>query len=192
MAARFCALLSLIFFPCALIACEKSQHAVHRVLETRQLCMPCGNRSPVLIDSYERLQELYLILLETCKPPSAADRWRDAVLATGADLRVEAVVVLYEVIGTGGTASLDITGSSEGVLNAAVRWQTGGPPHVPIASAACLSFAVLKSAVRKVNVHTGGVLAASGGVSLIIGVTSENGKKSCSKLLEYPNKKSGF
>jgi hypothetical protein len=79
------------------------------------------------------------------------------------DLRDEAIVTMYEVIGTGGKPSLRITGPENKVLNAAIAWDTGPAPHVPIATAACLTFAVLKSAVDRVDFMPGGVLNKSRG-----------------------------
>jgi hypothetical protein len=74
------------------------------------------------------------------------------------DFRDEAIITMYEVIGTGGKPSLQITGPESKVLKAAIAWDTGAPPHVPIATAACFRFAVLKSAVDRVDVMPGGVL----------------------------------
>jgi hypothetical protein len=74
------------------------------------------------------------------------------------DFRDEAVVTMYEVIGTGGKPSIHITGPENGVLKAAIVWDTGPPPHVPIATATCFTFAVLKSVVKRIDIMPGGVL----------------------------------
>jgi len=77
------------------------------------------------------------------------------------DFRDEAIVTMYEVIGSGGKPSLHITGPESKVLKAAIVWDTGPPPHAPIATAACLTFAVLKSDVNRIDVMPGGVLNKS-------------------------------
>ena len=139
----------------------ESPESAYRVLQETGACPPCGAPSYVVIDSQDKLETLYTELKEQCRGSAAPDAWRQAIIDLGVDFRDEAVVTLYEVIGTGGKPSLRITGPESKVLSAAIAWDTGPPPHVPIATAACLAFAVRKSAVDSVDVLPGGVLNKS-------------------------------
>ena len=141
----------------------ESPESAYRVLEGTGVCPPCGSASYVVVDSQDRLEALYTDLKERCRGSQAPDTWRQAIMDLRIDLRDEAIVTMYEVIGTGGRPSLRITGPENKVLKAAIEWDTGPPPHVPIATAACLTFAVLKSAVDRVDVIPGGVLNNSRG-----------------------------
>jgi hypothetical protein len=104
------------------------------------------------------VHDLYAELKEKCRDAESPERWRNSVSDLGVDFENEAIVAMYEVIGTGGKPSLEIAGLLEGVLRAAIAWDTGAPPHVPIATAGCLTFAVKKSAVHTVTIIRGGVL----------------------------------
>lgn len=136
----------------------ESPESPYRVLQGIGACLPCGAESHVVIDSQDKLEALYTDLMERCRGSQAPQRWRQAIMDLSIDFRDEAIVTMYEVIGTGGKPSLQITGPESKVLKAAIAWDTGLPPHVPIATAACLTFAVLKSAVDRVDVMPGGVL----------------------------------
>lgn len=135
------------------------RESVHRILHGRHACLPCGAKPHyVVIGSDEKINALHAQLAEICGDSKAPDTWRQSVIDLGVNFRDEAVIALYEVIGTGGTASLAIAGPEDGILKAAIKWHTGPPPHPPIATAACITFAVQKSAVRRVDILPGGVL----------------------------------
>jgi hypothetical protein len=136
----------------------RSPQAPYRVLQLSAACVPCGVESYVVIDSSEKVEKLYRAAKEKCPASQEPDRWRDAIFNLKIDFRNEAIVTLYEVIGTGGKPSLQITGPVGGVVKANISWDSGPPPHVPIATATCMSFAVVKSAVKQVDVMPGGVL----------------------------------
>lgn len=138
-----------------------SPESVYRVLHASGACLPCGVESYVVIDSREKIEDLYSEAREACRGSQAPDAWRQAILDLGIDFRDEAIVTMYEVIGTGGQPSLRVTRPESGVLQAAIAWDTGPPPHVPIATAACFTFAVLKSVVNRIDVMPGGVLNKS-------------------------------
>lgn len=146
-----------------LLACGEpgvgeSPMPAYRVLPVSGACLPCGGESYIVLDSEEKLESLYGEAKERCRGSGAPDAWRQAIMDLRIDFRNEALVTLYEVIGTGGKAELRITGPESGVLKAAIAWDTGPPPHVPIATAACFRFAVRKSAVERIDVLPGGVL----------------------------------
>jgi hypothetical protein len=133
-------------------------------------CLPCGTPNYSAIASGAEADRVYADLVTRCGSAPAA-QWRDRVRQTGVDFSREALVSLYEVIGTGGTARLSIQGPDRGVLKAAIVWQTPKLPAPPIATASCQSFAIDKSRVRRVDVREGGVLdrrTGSGQVSLDI------------------------
>ena len=152
---------------CVVVACSYiygepsfagSPEAAYRVLQVTGTCLPCGAKSYVVIDSEEKLEDLYTELKEECRGSRAPDAWRQSIMDLSIDFRDEAVVTMYEVIGTGGKPSLHITGPENGILRAAIAWDTGPPPYVPIATAACFTFAVLKSVVKRIDIMPGGVL----------------------------------
>jgi hypothetical protein len=132
--------------------------SAYRVLRGPVACLPCGGAPYVVIDSQDRVQDLYAELKEMCGEARSPETWRKSVTDLGIDFDDEAVVAMYEVIGTAGQPSLELTGPQEGVLRAAIAWHTGPPPHVPVATAACITFAVKKSAVHTVTITSGGVL----------------------------------
>jgi hypothetical protein len=132
--------------------------STYRILRGPVACLPCGGAPYVVIDSQDRVLELYAELKETCREAQSPERWRHSITDLGVDFESEAIVAMYEVIGTGGKPSLEIAGLQEGVLKAAIAWDTGPPPHVPIATAGCITFAVRKSAVHTVAIVRGGVL----------------------------------
>jgi hypothetical protein len=135
-----------------------SPKSAYRVLQGTGACLPCGAESYVVIDSQDKLEDLYTELKEKWRESQAPDTWRQSIMDLSIDFRDEAIVTMYEVIGTGGKPSLHITGPESKVLKAAIAWDTGPPPHVPIATAACFTFAVLKSVVNRIDVMPGGVL----------------------------------
>jgi hypothetical protein len=135
--------------------------SAYRVLGGPVACLPCGGAHYVVIDSQDRLHDVYAELKEICREPQSPERWRKSVTDLGIDFENEAIVAMYEVIGTGGKPSLEIAGLDEGVLRAAIAWETGPPPHVPIASAGCITFAVKKSVVHTIAIIRGGVLNKS-------------------------------
>lgn len=122
------------------------------------LCLPCGAESYLAITSRSELKQVDAELVAKCGESRSPAAWRQKVDQAGVDFDKEALINMYEVIGTGGTATLDIEGPVNGVLKAAMRWNTPKGPAVPIATAACFSFAVDKSIVRRVEVSKGGVL----------------------------------
>jgi hypothetical protein len=126
--------------------------------EVPAVCLPCGAAGYLAIASQSALEEVHLDLVAKCGEPREPAAWRQRVDQAGIDLDQEALIIMYEVIGTGGKASLDIEGPVNGVLQAAINWDTPTGPAVPIATAACFSFAVDKSAVKRVDVRKGGVL----------------------------------
>lgn len=132
--------------------------SAYRVLDGPVVCLPCGGPSYFVIDSQDRVIDLYSALKERCSEVQSPETWRKSVTDLGIDFDNEAIVAMYEVIGTGGKPSLEIAGLQEGVLRAAIAWDTGPPPHVPIATAGCITFAVKKSAVHTVVITSGGVL----------------------------------
>jgi hypothetical protein len=136
----------------------ESPGQAYRVLEGTGACLPCGAESYVIIESQDKLESLYTVLKERCHDSRAPDAWRQAIADLRIDFRDEAIVTMYEVIGTGGKPSVLIAGPENKILKAAIAWDTGPPPHVPIATAACLTLAVRKSAVDRVDVMPGGVL----------------------------------
>jgi hypothetical protein len=139
------------------------------MLESSAACLPCGGAAYVVIDSQDRVRDLYVELKERCTEAQAPERWRKAITDLGMDFENEAIVAMYEVIGTGGKPSLETTGPEEGLLRAAIAWETGPPPHVPIATAACMAFAVRKSLVHTVTIAPGGVLnKTTEGLSLAV------------------------
>jgi hypothetical protein len=138
-----------------------SPELAYRVLQGTHACLPCGAASYAVIDSLDTVEAFHTELKEKCHDPQAPDLWRQSIIDLGVDLRDEAIVTMYEVIGTGGKPSLRITGPEGGILEAAIEWDTGPPPHAPIATAACFTFAVLKSAVTRIDVMPGGVLNKS-------------------------------
>jgi hypothetical protein len=135
--------------------------SAYRVLEGSGACLPCGVESYVVIDSQHKIEDLYSEAKERCRGSQAPDTWRQSIMDLNVDFRNEAIVTMYEVIGTGGKPSLHITQPEKEVLKAVIAWDTGPPPHVPIATAACSAFAVLKSAVNRIDVMPGGVLNKS-------------------------------
>ena len=132
--------------------------SAYRILQGPVACLPCGGAPYVVIDSQDRVHDLDAELKEECRDAQSPERWRNSVTDLGVDFEIEAIVAMYEVIGTGGTPSLEIVWPQEGVLRAAIAWDTGPPPHVPIATAGCITFAVKKSAVHTVTIVRGGVL----------------------------------
>lgn len=156
------AFLAAAFMGCAFTAPSAfadQQAPVYRTLTGPPACLPCGAEPHYLvIGSHEEVDDLHARLTKRCGGAGPADVWRESVLGLGVDFRDEAVVAMYEVIGTGGEPSLDLTGPEDGVLRAAIQWRTGPPPYPPIASAVCLAFAVQKSAVKRVDIVPGGVL----------------------------------
>lgn len=132
--------------------------AAYRVLDGPAVCLPCGGPSYFVIDSQDRVNDLHAALKERCGEARSPETWRKSVTDLGIDFDIEAIVAMYEVIGTAGQPSLELTGPQEGVLRAAIAWHTGPPPHVPVATAACMTFAVRKSAVDTVTITSGGVL----------------------------------
>jgi hypothetical protein len=135
-----------------------SPESAYRVLHGTGTCLPCGAESYVVVDSQDKVEDLYTELKDKCRGSQAPDTWRQSIMDLSIDFRNEAIVTMYEVIGTGGKPSLHITGPEGKVLKAAIAWDTGPPPHVPVATAACFTFAVLKSVVNRVDVMPGGVL----------------------------------
>jgi hypothetical protein len=136
----------------------RAPESAYRVLHGTGTCPPCGAESYVVIDSQDKLEEVYTELNEKCRGSQAPDTWRQAIMDLSIDFRNEAIVTMYEVIGTGGKPSLHITGPARKVLKAAIAWDTGPPPYVPIATAVCFTFAVRKSVVQRIDVMPGGVL----------------------------------
>lgn len=126
--------------------------------EVPAMCLPCGAESYIAIGSKSALEQVHFDLAAKCGEPRAPAAWRQKVDQAGIDFDKEALIIMYEVIGTGGKAILDIEGSTEGVLKAAINWKTPTGPAVPIATAACFSIAVDKSMVKRVDVRKGGVL----------------------------------
>jgi hypothetical protein len=130
----------------------------YRVLHAPAVCLPCGGPSYFVVDSQDRVNDLYAQLEERCGEAQSPETWRTSVTDLGIDFENEAIVAMYEVIGTGGQPTLEISGPQEGVLRAAIAWNMGPPPHVPIATAGCIAFAVKKSLVQTVTITRGGVL----------------------------------
>lgn len=136
----------------------ESAEPAYRLLQGTGACLPCGAESHVVIDTRDRLEDLYTGLKKRCRASQAPDTWRQSILNLGIDFRNQAIVAMYEVIGTAGKPSLQVTGPESKVLKAAIAWDSGPPPHVPVATATCLTFAVLKSVVARVDIMPGGVL----------------------------------
>jgi hypothetical protein len=132
--------------------------AAYRVLRGTAACLPCGGAHYIVIVSQDRVQDLYTELKERCREAESPERWRNSVTDLGIDFENEAIVAMYEVIGTGGKPSLKIAGLQDGVLRADIAWDTGPPPHVPIATAGCVTFAIKKSVIHTVTIKRGGVL----------------------------------
>ena len=132
--------------------------SAYRVLGGPVACLPCGGAPYVVIGSQDRVHDLYAELKEICREAQSPERWRNSVTELGIDFENEAIVAMYEVIGTDGNPSLEIAGLQQGVLRAAIAWDTGPPPHVPVATAGCITFAVKKSVVHTVTIVRGGVL----------------------------------
>jgi hypothetical protein len=126
--------------------------------EVPAVCLPCGAAGYLAIASKSALEEVHLDLTAKCGEPREPAAWRQRVDQAGIDFGQEALIIMYEVIGTGGRASLDIDGPVNGVMKAAINWNTPKGPALPIATAACFSFAVDKSMVKRVEVRKGGVL----------------------------------
>jgi hypothetical protein len=122
------------------------------------LCLPCGAESYLAITSISELKQLHADMVTNCGESRSAAVWHQKVVQAGVDFDKEALIIMYEVIGTGGTATLDIEGPISGVLKVAMKWNTPKGPAVPIATAACFSLAVDKSIVKRVEVSKGGVL----------------------------------
>jgi hypothetical protein len=135
-----------------------SPESAYRVLQGTGACLPCGSESYVVINSQDKLDDLYTGLKEKCRGSQAPDTWRQTIMDFGIDFREEAIITMYEVIGAGGKPSLHISGPESKVLKAAIVWDTGPPPYAPIATAACFAFAVMKSTVNRIDVMPGGVL----------------------------------
>jgi hypothetical protein len=132
--------------------------SAYRVLGGPGACLPCGVAHYVVIDSQDKVHHLYVELKERCREAQSPETWHKSVTDLRIDFENEAIVAMYEVIGTGGKPSLKIAGLQGGVLRAAIAWDTGPPPHVPIASAGCITFAVKKSVVHTVTIMRRGVL----------------------------------
>jgi hypothetical protein len=130
----------------------------HEYRKLTPMCLPCRAASYVVIASSAQLEKVHADLTIRCGEPRSAAEWREKVEQAGIDFSEEALVIMYEVIGTGGKATLNIEGPMDGVLKAAINWQTPEGPAVPIATAACFSFAVDKSTVERVDIRKGGVL----------------------------------
>lgn len=148
----------------------EKQEPVYRILEGRQACLPCGSEPPYLvIGSLEEVSDLHAMLTEKCGKSESPNNWRQSVIGLGVDFRFEAIITMYEVIGSGGHASLDIAESEDGILKASINWDRGSPPYAPIATAACFAFAVKKAAIKRVDILPGGVLSKNRSeLSLII------------------------
>jgi hypothetical protein len=130
----------------------------YRVLDARGACPPCGSESYNIIESRDKLDSLYAKFKKECKAPQAPEIWFRSITDLKIDFKNEAIVTMYEVIGTGGKPSLNITGPETRCIKVSIVWETGPPPHPPIATAACLSLAVSKSAVDRIEITPGGVL----------------------------------
>jgi hypothetical protein len=144
----------MLFSPVTGFAGEKSR--AYR--EVPAVCLPCGAAGYLAIASRSALEQAHFDLTEKCGDPREPATWRQKVDQAGIDFDREALIIMYEVIGTGGKATLDVEGPLDGVLKAAINWNTPKGPAVPIATAACFSFAVDKSMVKRVDVRKGGVL----------------------------------
>lgn len=143
-------------------ACTQSGTAVqaesaYRLIPDSRACLPCNLSRYVVIDSPEAVERLHEELKQTCSGPHLPEAWIRSIEDLQIDFRKEAIVTLYEVIGTGGKPSLRVRGPEDGVLEAAIAWSVGPGPQVPIATAACLVFAANKALVRRVDFIIGGL-----------------------------------
>ncbi len=126
--------------------------------EVPGLCLPCGAQNGLLIASRAQLDRVAAGLPAKCQEERSPAKWRERVERARIDFSREALLLLDEVIGTGGTSRLDVKGPSGGVLKVAIAWTTPKGPALPIATAACYSIVVDKSRVRRVEIRRGGVL----------------------------------
>jgi len=155
------------FLAFVLAASDATGQAPYRTLPP--LCLPCGGESHVAIGSAAELDRVHAGVKNRCQEPNAPAEWRNRVEQAKLDFSREALVLMYEVIGTGGKAALEVEGPANGVLRAGIRWSIPKGPALPIATAACYSFAVDKVVVRRVDVRAGGVLnaGAAGAVKVL-------------------------
>lgn len=116
---------------CATPGCVQETESAYRVLDSSGGCLPCEGEAYVVIDSEDKMRDLHADLEERCPDTLSAKTWHQAVTDLGIDFVDEAIVAMYEVIGTGGKPSLAVTGPDEGVLRAAIAWDTGPPPTFP-------------------------------------------------------------
>jgi len=126
----------------------------YRNVSAGDLAPPCGGSSHFAITSRADLDRLSAGFKEKCGQGPAAE-WRRRVENAKIDFSKEALVVLYEIIGTGGKAKLEAVGPTDGVLNLAIAWETPKGPALPIATAAAFVVAVDKSQVKRVELGRG-------------------------------------
>jgi hypothetical protein len=124
-------------------------------------CLPCGGESYAVIGSPAELDRMVASLKSKCQEDRSPALWREQVVRSGIDFSKEALVIVYEVIGSGGQSKLETSGPADGVLSVSIAWTVPKGPLPPIATAACFSLAVDKSMVRRVEIRKGGVLNRS-------------------------------
>jgi hypothetical protein len=127
---------------------------VYRHVSGGDLGPPCGGPSHFAIASRADLDRVSAGFAAKCGDRLAAE-WRERIEKSKVDFSKEALVVLYEVIGTGGKAQLNVVGPSDGVLHAGITWETPKGPALPIATAALFVIAVDKTRVKRIEI--GGV-----------------------------------
>ena len=120
------------------------------------LCLPCGDERNVGIVSRAQLDDVSSELSLRCGASEEATSWRQNVDDIELDFEKEALVILWDYIGTQGTPALTVSSPSVGLLTAEIQWEVPAGPARPVATAACYCLAVDKSTVNKVDVTKGG------------------------------------
>jgi len=140
---------------CLLAVLAAGGSPAYRNVSAGDLGPPCGGSAHFAITSRADLDRATAGFVAKCGERPAAE-WRHRVENAKIDFSKEALVILYEVIGTGGKARLEVVGPSDGVLRLAIAWETPKGPALPIATAAAFFIAVDKSRVKRVEIGGGG------------------------------------
>lgn len=118
--------------------------------------MPCGDERTVGIATGAAFDEVFGELADKCGDSTEATDWRQRVEDAGVDFDIEALVIVWDWIGTQGQPSLAVEEPSPGVLAVALEWDIPSGPARPVATAACFCLAVDKTTVNQVNVNKAG------------------------------------
>jgi hypothetical protein len=125
------------------------------------LCLPCGDERNVGIASRAQLDDVYSELSLRCGTSEEATSWHQKVDDVELDFEKEALVILWDQIGTQGTPALRVSSPGVGLLTAEIQWDVPAGPARPVATGACFCFAVDKATVERMDVMKGGTTTLS-------------------------------